>query len=153
MEAFLEGAGRIHLANRRGRSWARACRLVDLISAKSPFGADLTDLEDIRELSDRIRQSDVLINASSVGMGDAGRDLSPLSSAEILKPPLFVADVIYNPRKTKLLRDAEKQGCRTSNGLTMLLHQGAAAFALWTKKKMPLDLVRSRYFQENPDED
>jgi shikimate dehydrogenase len=45
-----------------------------------------------------------------------------------------VADIVYNPLKTKLLQDAEKRGCTTVDGLGMLIYQGAAAFTLWTGK-------------------
>ena len=50
--------------------------------------------------------------------------------------------MIYRPAETKLLRAAKKSGCRTANGLGMLLHQGAAAFEIWTGGPAPLDVMR-----------
>ena len=58
----------------------------------------------------------------------------------------MVYDVIYNPEETKLLRLAKEAGCRTANGLYMLLYQGAAAFEIWTGEKMPVEQIKEKYF-------
>jgi shikimate dehydrogenase len=79
----------------------------------------------------------VLINATSIGLLT---DESPVPG-EILTPELLVLDLIY--ARTRLLRDAEKAGCATSDGGTMLLHQGAAAFTLWTGQEAPLDEMQA----------
>ena len=62
--------------------------------------------------------------------------------------PLVVADVIYNPRKTKLLEMAEACGLKSFNGINMLLYQGAAAFELWTGEKMPTEKIQAKFFSE-----
>ena len=59
---------------------------------------------------------------------------------------LFVFDVIYNPEETLFLKKAKAAGCRTLNGLNMLLYQGAASFELWTGKEMPVDIIKEKYF-------
>jgi shikimate dehydrogenase len=84
-----------------------------------------------------LAKTKVLINATSIGLTD---DESPIP-AEILPPDLLVLDLIYS--RTKLLRDAEAAGCTTSDGGTMLLHQGAAAFTLWTGQPAPLDVMQA----------
>ena len=56
--------------------------------------------------------------------------------------------MIYKPAETKLLAAAKAAGCKTSNGLGMLLHQGAAAFEIWTGKPAPLDVMR-RALEQN----
>ena len=61
-------------------------------------------------------------------------------------PELIVSDVIYNPRKTKLLTLAESAGLATFNGMYMLLYQGAEAFKIWTGQEMPVDLVKRELF-------
>ena len=61
-------------------------------------------------------------------------------------PELIVSDVIYNPRKTKLLEMAENAGLPTFNGMYMLLYQGAEAFKIWTGEEMPVDLVKHELF-------
>ena len=63
-------------------------------------------------------------------------------------PELIVSDVIYNPRKTKLLRMAEDVGCSTFNGMYMLLYQGAEAFRLWTGQDMPVEQIKAAFFSE-----
>jgi shikimate dehydrogenase len=86
-----------------------------------------------------IKNADLLINATGVGMKN---DDPCLVDAQMLGPKTFVYDLIYNPGKTKLLSLAENAGCRFSNGLGMLIHQGAEAFNLWMKpKKAPVEVM------------
>ena len=59
---------------------------------------------------------------------------------------LFVFDVIYNPQETRLLREAKEAGCKTGNGMYMLLYQGAASFKLWTGEDMPVEIIKEKYF-------
>jgi len=82
-----------------------------------------------------LAKSKLLVNATSVGLDGA---LSPVP-AEILPPDLLVLDLIYS--RTRLLRDAEAAGCTVADGEQMLLHQGAAAFTLWTGQPAPLELM------------
>ncbi|MDO8717348.1 MAG: shikimate dehydrogenase, partial [Dehalococcoidales bacterium] len=62
--------------------------------------------------------------------------------AELLKPGLIVFDIIYNPIKTRLLREAEEAGAKTIGGLDMLVWQGALAFEMWTGRKAPVELMK-----------
>ena len=80
----------------------------------------------------------VLVNATSIGLQ---ADESPIPG-ELIPPDLLVLDLIY--RRTKLLRDAEAAGCTVADGELMLLHQGAAAFTLWTGQPAPVDLMQAR---------
>lgn len=84
----------------------------------------------------------IIINATSVGMHE---DVSPLPSEvlEHFEPDTFVFDMIYNPSQTRLLIQARALGLRTLNGLSMLLHQGALAFNLWTGHPAPLEIMRA----------
>jgi len=96
------------------------------------------------------RPTSLLINATPVGMHVSNRqaepeDVSPLP-AEVLArfdAGTFVLDMIYNPVQTQLLRQARNLGLRAANGLSMLLHQGALAFTLWTGQPAPLEIMRS----------
>ncbi|HTS14081.1 MAG TPA: shikimate dehydrogenase [Candidatus Sulfotelmatobacter sp.] len=91
-----------------------------------------------------LAKAKVLVNASAVGLGS---DVSPVP-AELLPPELLVLDLIYTPRETRLLRDARAAGAvGVMNGELMLLHQGAAAFHLWTGQEAPLELMRERLDQ------
>ncbi|MCJ7710009.1 MAG: shikimate dehydrogenase, partial [Chloroflexi bacterium] len=80
-----------------------------------------------------LAKTKVLVNATSIGLL---AEESPVPG-EILPQDLLVLDLIY--ARTMLLRDAEKAGCGTLDGGTMLLNQGAAAFTLWTGLPAPLD--------------
>lgn len=72
---------------------------------------------------------DILVNATSVGLDDA--EAIPDIDVQSLRSELFVADVIPNPPQTKLLRQAAEKGCRTLNGLNMLVNQGALNLTYW----------------------
>ena len=82
----------------------------------------------------------ILINATSVGMSPNSEE-SPVP-AELLKSDLVVFDIVYNPIRTKLLREAEAAGARTGSGVDMLAWQGALAFEKWVGQPAPLDLMR-----------
>ena len=84
--------------------------------------------------------ADILINATSVGMSP-DVDKTPVP-ARLLKPGLIVVDIVYNPIKTRLLKEAETTGAQTIGGLDMLAWQGAIAFEKWTGRKAPLDLMK-----------
>ena len=145
VQMALEGAAKIHIANRRSRSWRAAQMLVDTISRETSCEADLTDLEDLSALAEKIAHSSLLTNATSVGM-IPDTDATPLPDTSVFHKGLTVSDVIYEPARTRLMREAEECGCRTHNGMYMLLHQGAAAFRLWTGRKMPVELIREKVF-------
>ena len=119
------------------RSVERARNLVDDLrpqtSAELRYGG-LTQLPGV------IDDTDVLINTTSVGMSPNTSD-SPVPE-ELLHGGLFVYDVIYNPMKTRLLRDAEEKGVGVLNGVQMLVYQGAEAFKMWTGAEPPIDLMQ-----------
>ena len=69
-----------------------------------------------------------------------------ITDDSVFRKDLFVFDVIYNPEETLFLKKAKAAGCRTLNGLNMLLYQGAASFELWTGKEMPVDIIKEKYF-------
>jgi shikimate dehydrogenase len=91
-------------------------------------------------LEAELSKTKVLVNATSVGLDP---DETPIPG-ELIPPDLLVLDLIYNPARTRLMREAEAAGCHVMNGEGMLLHQGAAAFELWTGTAAPLDLMREK---------
>jgi shikimate dehydrogenase len=97
---------------------------------------ELTDAN----LEAALRSADILVNATSVGMSP-GTDETPVPR-QLLKPELAVFDVVYNPRKTRLLAEAGAVGAATISGLEMLVWQGALAFEMWTGRKAPVALMR-----------
>ncbi len=84
---------------------------------------------------------ELVLNATSLGLKPG--DPSPLDEKQFsLRQARAVYDMIYNPAETALLKMAKAAGCRTANGLGMLLHQGARAFEIWTGKSAPLEVMR-----------
>lgn len=90
------------------------------------------------ELPFIVRQAEILVNTTSVGMEHNGKvpNESPLPEG-LLPKQGFVCDIVYRPATTKLLRDAREANLKTQNGLPMLVHQGAEAFRLWTGQEPP----------------
>jgi shikimate dehydrogenase len=85
-------------------------------------------------------RADCLINTTPVGMFPE-TDRTPLSSQELARFP-YVMDMIYNPVKTRLLREAEASGCAVRSGVGMFVHQGAEQFRLWTGMEPPLERMK-----------
>ena len=86
-------------------------------------------------IESELAKTKVLVNATSIGLTS---DVSPIPG-ELITGDLLVLDLIY--RRTQLLRDAERAGAHAVDGETMLLHQGAAAFTLWTGQPAPLEVM------------
>jgi shikimate dehydrogenase len=85
---------------------------------------------------------DLVLNATSLGLKPG--DVSPLDEKQFpLRQARAVYDMIYRPAETRLLTAAKRAGCKTANGLGMLLHQGAKAFKIWTGKTPPLGIMRA----------
>jgi shikimate dehydrogenase len=92
-------------------------------------------------LEPAIKDSTLIINATAVGMYPHVLD-SPLPNKHWLSNKHIVFDLIYRPLTTRLQRDAQAVGAKTIDGLGMFIHQGAAAFQLWTGIEMPLEQIR-----------
>ncbi len=121
------------------RSQEKAVNLSVEINQKICSCARAVD-KDPRAVADAIEQSDILINTTSVGMFPQTK-ATPVDPA-LLRPGLVVADIVYNPQETALLTSARARGCRTLEGLGMLLYQGVEAFKIWTGKTPPVMAMR-----------
>ena len=148
----LDGAGEISVFERAGSRFKdRTASTIRKIHESTSCKVTVYDYED-NVMKREISESVLLINATNVGMapnpeGNLIKDTSWLTDrATGMNEKLTVSDVIYNPRKTKLLEMAEECGLNAFNGMYMLLYQGAAAFELWTGKKMPVEIVKEKYF-------
>jgi shikimate dehydrogenase len=82
----------------------------------------------------------LIVNTTPLGM-TPNIDQSPLPEETILPKDLIIYDLVYNPRETKLVRDARAQGLQATTGLGMLIEQAALGFELWTGYKPPLDVL------------
>jgi len=83
---------------------------------------------------------DILINATSVGMYPNNKEI-PFDES-FLKDGMIVMDIVYYPVETKLLREAKARGCKTINGLEMLIYQALAQLEIWTKKNLDINEVK-----------
>ena len=117
------GAQRIAIYN-RDRS-----KIINLMHILNMNGA-CTDLIAASHVADlRIEEADLLVNTTSVGMKEGAVSLV---DSRHLHPGLIVYDLVYTRKNTRLLEDAAAKGCRTANGLGMLLYQGMLSFKIWT---------------------
>lgn len=81
----------------------------------------------------------IIIQATSAGLNkEEGVKIIP---KDLLLPEMVIMEMIYTPLKTKIIRDAREIGAKTITGERMLLHQGIAAFELWTSRKAPFDIM------------
>ncbi|HYI18583.1 MAG TPA: shikimate dehydrogenase, partial [Solirubrobacteraceae bacterium] len=125
VEAALAGATAITIVN---RDRERGSELVALLEARTPASAELVAWDRTFAVP---AGTDIVVNATSVGLFpdvDARVDLD----VESLAPGMVVADVIPNPPRTRLIRDAEARGCTVLDGLGMLVGQGAIGIRHWT---------------------
>lgn len=142
VQAALDGAAEIAVFNRKDSFWPRVEAAMQSAKAAAPAcNITLQDLDDREALKCAIGKADILSNATRVGM-------APLENESNIDPQWFrsdlvVTDVVYAPPQTRMLREAEAAGCRTCDGLGMLLCQGAEAFRLYSGEEMPIDEIRA----------
>jgi shikimate dehydrogenase len=138
--AFKE-ADKIFLCN---RTKEKAQSLASEINKKIRPCAEAVESE-LHFQKEALKGCDVLVNSTSIGMHP---DINALPiDPSLLRKELIVADIVYNPRETKLLQVAKEKGCRTVPGLGMLIYQGVAAFKLWTGVEPPVEEMREKVYQ------
>ena len=143
IQAALDGVAEISIFNRKDEFWANAEETVRKINEKTNCKAQLFDLANLDKLKEEIASSYLFTNATGMGMKPLeGQTYIPDKS--FLRPDLIVSDVVYYPRETELLRMAKEVGCKTMNGLGMMLFQGAAAFKMWTGEDMPIEYMKEK---------
>ena len=148
VQAALDGASEIAIFNLKDEFYENGEKTVEKIKKAVPSIRSVTmnDLDDKEKLCEIIAKSDILINGTKAGMSPLD-NIMPVPE-ECLRPELAVADVVYNPRETLLVRTAKEKGCRAAiGGIGMLLWQGAAAFELFTGKEMPAQEVMEKFFE------
>ena len=145
VQAALDGVKEISIFSRRGHFFERAESIISVLKEKTNCCIHLYDFSDEAILRKEISESVLLVNGTSVGMAPNEQN-SIITDPSMFHKDLVVSDVIYNPRETALLKLAREAGCKTQNGLYMLLYQGAEAFRLWTGQTMPVELIKEKYF-------
>ncbi|WP_313163772.1 shikimate dehydrogenase [Sedimentibacter sp.] len=134
----FEGAREIVIFN---RTFSAAEEITENINKNIPGCKGRAFELKEQELRKELKDASILVNCTSLGMKET-IDQAIISSSDVLHKNLFVADIIYDPTKTMLLKMAEEAGCRYMNGLMMVMWQGAVAFKIWTGKDMPVDLIK-----------
>ena len=125
MELALAGAKHITIVNRDPK---RGQTLVDLLNGKTKVKAELAVWKGAYSIP---AAADIVINATSIGLyPDVNARLD--IALDSLRKGLVVADVIPNPPRTNLIKDAEARGCKTLDGLGMLVNQGVIGVKYWT---------------------
>lgn len=143
-QAALSGAKEIIIFS-RSQSLERHQATAQRISQETAIPFQVLPIEDTKLVQEHILHSELLVNGTSVGMD--GKTL-PIHSTTQFPENMLVADVIYQPFETPLLKLAQSQGNPTINGLGMLLFQAAEAFQAWTGKEMPTDLIWGQLVQK-----
>ncbi|MEM1601775.1 MAG: shikimate dehydrogenase [Candidatus Bathyarchaeia archaeon] len=124
------------------RTVEKAENLAKEIASSLGMGQDAVRFGrlDYGHLELELRDADIVINATSIGMKPSDGE-TPISR-ELLHSNLTVFDIVYEPLETRLLREARQVGAKTIDGLSMLIHQGAASFEIWTGMKAPIEVMR-----------
>ena len=124
VELALVGTRKIIVVNRDAE---RGRELVDTLRSKTKVEAELV----VWNVEYQIPEgTDVVINGTSIGLYEPEAKLA--FDLETLLPGTVVADVVFNPVRTKLLNDAEARGCKIVDGLGMLVNQGVIGIQHWT---------------------
>ena len=137
VEFALAGAKRIIIVNRDSK---RGQTLVDLLNSKTKVKAELTVWNKTYVVPN---ETEIVVNATSIGLFpdvDAKLDVD----VESFRRSLVVADVIPNPPRTRLIRDAEAKGCRVIDGLGMLVNQGVIGVKYWTGVNVDAAVMRKK---------
>ncbi len=124
VELGLSGVAQLSIVN---RSESHGQELAELLNSRVKVPTKYVLWQGQHVIDDG---ANIVINATSIGLGDAHARV-PIDATS-LRPEMVVADVIFNPPQTPFLRDAAERGCRTLDGLGMLVNQGVIAFKIWT---------------------
>lgn len=143
VQCALDGAREITIFN---RTVAKAEETAKKICKEVPSCVvNVYDIADTAKMTEEIATADIFVNATSVGMAP-NVDESVVKDVAAFRPGLVVADIVYEPRETRLLREAKEAGCTCVTGKGMLLWQGVSAFKLYTGEEMPVAEVKERFF-------
>jgi shikimate dehydrogenase len=137
VETALAGAASITIVN---RDLARGSGLVALLSEKTQARADIVGWDRTYRIP---QATDIIVNATSIGLFPHAEGRLDLD-LDSLRPGLVVADVIPNPPRTQLIRDAEARGCIVLDGLGMLVNQGAVSIRHWTGIDPETEVMRRK---------
>ena len=128
------------------RAGAASVQVVNRTASSAAVAAALAGTAGSVAEPEAVAGADLVVNATSVGMH---RPSGPADTSELpcdveqLGTGQVVADLVYHPLRTALVAEAERRGARASNGVSMLVHQAARAFELWTGETAPVAAMRA----------
>jgi shikimate dehydrogenase len=137
VELALAGSSSISVVNRTAE---RGMELVRVINDNTPAKAELIVWPGKYKVQP---DADIVINATSIGLYPRVHDRLDID-VESLKPGVVVADVIPNPPRTYLIKEAEARGCTTVDGLGMLVNQGVIGIKYWTGVDVDPTVMRQK---------
>lgn len=142
VQCALDGAKEIVILNKKDAFFERIIQTAEKIKAAVPTcEVQVYDIDDEQQFKAELDTADIFVNATVVGMKPMD-DQSIIKDVSWLRADLVVADIVYNPEETKLLKDAKAAGCTCVGGKGMLVWQGASAFKLYTGEEMPVEGVK-----------
>ena len=134
-----ERIGHLTVANRTlSRAESLAGEISKLLPDVRAINTDQTGLPGLQEAAGR---ADLIINSTSIGMRHADGEGRTMLTADDIRPSSVVYDMVYNPPETPLMAEARRAGATVVGGLSMLIHQGAAAFHRWTGEDAPVAVM------------
>ena len=146
VQCALDGAREITIFNKKDAFFERTIQTGEKIKKAVPgIVVNVYDIDDVGKMTEEIQNSDIFANATIVGMKPMD-DQSVVKDLTAFHEDLVVADAVYNPVETKLLKEAKEAGCITVGGKGMLLWQGVSAFKLFTGQDMPVEEVKEKFF-------
>ncbi|MEW4528433.1 shikimate dehydrogenase [Maioricimonas sp. JC845] len=137
VETALAGAAQITVVN---RSPDRGEELTALLNEQTPAKATFVQWKGDYQVP---AGTDIVVNATSIGLFPDVEARVPVD-LESLTSGMVVADVIPNPPRTRLVRDAESRGCTVIDGLGMLVNQGVIGIRYWTGVDVDASVMRAR---------
>lgn len=132
----LEDAGELILTN---RNFEKADKLAEEVTNNTKAKVDTIEFT-TANMELIVPQADIIINTTPIGMYPNINKI-PIIDTKLINPKTIVSDLIYNPHKTLLLRQAEEKGALVVPGIGMLLYQGVLAFEKWTGQRAPVDVM------------
>lgn len=146
VQSALDGVAEINIFNKKSLNFDKMVETIARIKTEvKNVVINIHDLEDEKLFTNKIKSADIFINATAVGMKPLDNE-SIVKDISAFRKGLVVADVVYNPLETRLLKEAKERGCTCIDGKGMLLWQGVYAFELYTGKDMPVEEVRKKFF-------
>ena len=134
--ALVQEVGELAILNRSAKKAEAFAETLERKFSQKVVGGSLSPVA----ITENLRNSDVLINATSAGMKPNPNQ--SLVAPQWLRPDLAVMDIVYDPVETKLVKDAKAAGASVISGVEMLIYQGAVSFEIWTGRAAPIEVMR-----------